>query len=185
VPKKQRRPKEEDEEIASDDEEYNSDLGGDGNTLAFSSDEGEEETPQDKRLRLAKQYLSEIEKQEAERAEDRELAQSVEQRLQTEYLDSVGKLRRNIAGSLKACESSRILKHKLHHTPICALALSPDMDGDQPHEIGFQPGQRVIFIDHNINDLFQKLVSSGIIGGATAAPTLQGAHHSQPGAGDV
>nr|NP_001286429.1 Pcf11 cleavage and polyadenylation factor subunit, isoform G [Drosophila melanogaster]AHN56227.1 Pcf11 cleavage and polyadenylation factor subunit, isoform G [Drosophila melanogaster] len=23
------------------------------------------------------------------------------------------------------------------------------MDGDQPHEIGFQPGQRVIFIDHN------------------------------------
>jgi len=58
VPKKQRRPKEEDEEIASDDEEYNSDLGGDDNTLAFSSDEGEEETPQDKRLRLAKQYLS-------------------------------------------------------------------------------------------------------------------------------
>ncbi|EDW91082.1 U3 small nucleolar RNA-interacting protein 2 [Drosophila yakuba] len=127
VPKKQRRPKEDDEEIASDDEEYNSDLGaGDSNALAFSSDEGEEETAQDKRLRLAKQYLSEIEKQEAERADDRELGQSVEQRLQTEYLDSVGKLRRNIAGSLKSCESSRILKHKLHHTPICALALSPD-----------------------------------------------------------
>ncbi|XP_017087035.2 U3 small nucleolar RNA-interacting protein 2 [Drosophila bipectinata] len=124
VPKKQRRPKEEDEEIASDDDEYNSDAG--GNTLAFSSDEGEEETPQDKRLRLAKQYLTEIEKQEAERAEDKELSQSVEQRLQTEYLDSVGKLRRNIAGSLKSCDTSRVLKHKIHHTPICSLALSPD-----------------------------------------------------------
>ncbi|KAH8285469.1 hypothetical protein KR054_009694 [Drosophila jambulina] len=125
VPKKQRRPKEEEEEIASEDEEFDSDQG-EANTLAFSSDEGEEETPQDKRLRLAKQYLTEIEKQEAERAEDRELAQSVEQRLQTEYLDSVGKLRRNIAGNLKTCETSRVLKHKVHHTPICALALSPD-----------------------------------------------------------
>ncbi|KAH8402420.1 hypothetical protein KR009_011882 [Drosophila setifemur] len=125
LPKKQRRPKEEDEEIASDDEEYNSDMG-DDNALAFSSDEAEEETPQDKRLRLAKQYLSEIEKQEAERAEDKELSQSVEQRLQTEYLDSVGKLRRSIAGTLKSSEVSLVLKHKTHHTPICALALSPD-----------------------------------------------------------
>ncbi|KAH8271639.1 hypothetical protein KR018_011832 [Drosophila ironensis] len=119
VPKKQRRAKEEDEEIASDDEEYDS-------PLAFSSDEGDEETPQDKRLRLAKQYLSEIERQEAERNEDKELSQSVEQRLQSEYLDSVGKLRRNIAGSLKSSEPGSVLKHKLHHTPICALALSPD-----------------------------------------------------------
>ncbi|XP_001361669.3 U3 small nucleolar RNA-interacting protein 2 [Drosophila pseudoobscura] len=127
VPKKQRRPKEKDEEIESDDEEYNSDLGDGGhNTLAFSSDEGEEETAQDKRLRLAKQYLSEIEKQESERAEDRELGQSVEQRLQTDYLDSVGKLRRNIAGNLKTNDVTCVLKHKLHHMPICALALSPD-----------------------------------------------------------
>lgn len=114
-----------DEEIASDDEEYNSDVGG-GKTLAFSTDEEEEETPQDKRLRLAKQYLSEIEKQEAERAEDRELSKTIEQRLQTEYLDSVGRLRRNIAGSIKSCTIQGVLKNKLHHTPLCALALSTD-----------------------------------------------------------
>lgn len=113
-----------DEEIASDDEEYNSDMG--NNTLAFSTDEEEEETPQDKRLRLAKQYLSEIEKQEAERAEHRELSQSVEQRLQTEYLDSVGRLRRNIAAGLQSCTIQSVLKHKVHHTPLCALALSTD-----------------------------------------------------------
>ncbi|XP_034476765.1 U3 small nucleolar RNA-interacting protein 2 [Drosophila innubila] len=123
-PKKQRRSKADDEEIASDDEEYNSDVG--GNALAFSADEEEQETAQDKRLRLAKQYLSEIEKQESERAEDRELSKTVEQRLQTEYLDSVGRLRRNIAGGIKSCTIQRVLKHKLHHTPLCALALSTD-----------------------------------------------------------
>lgn len=123
-PKKQRRSKVDDEEIASDDEEYNNDVG--GNTLTFSADEEEEETPQDKRLRLAKQYLSEIEKQESERAEERELSKTVEQRLHTEYLDSVGRLRRNIAGSIKSCTIQGVLKHKLHHTPLCALALSTD-----------------------------------------------------------
>ncbi|EDW09590.1 U3 small nucleolar RNA-interacting protein 2 [Drosophila mojavensis] len=121
-PKKQRRAKVDDEEIASDDdEEYN------GNTLAFSADEDEEqETAQDKRLRLAKEYLAEIEKQEAERAEQQELSQSVEQRLQTEYLDSVGRLRRTIAADLKSCTIKNVLKHKLHHSPICALSLSAD-----------------------------------------------------------
>lgn len=123
-PKKQRRAKAEDEEIASDDEEFNSEMG--DNTLAFSTDEEEEETPQDKRLRLAKHYLSEIEKQEAERAEDRELGQTIEQRLKTEYLDSVGRLRRSIASSIKSCAIQGVLKHKLHHAPLCALALSAD-----------------------------------------------------------
>lgn len=95
--------------------------------MTFSADEDEEEeTAQDKRLRLAKEYLTEIEKQEAERAEQRELSQNVEQRLQTEYLDSVGRLRRTIAADLKSCTIQNVLKHKLHHSPICALSLSAD-----------------------------------------------------------
>ncbi|ALC41826.1 U3-55K [Drosophila busckii] len=121
-PKKQRRAKVDDEEIASDDDEL-SNLGDD--TLVFS-DEEVEETAQDKRLRLAKQYLSEIERQEAEREGDRELSQSVEQRLKTEYLDSVGKLRTTIAANLTSCEIENILKHRLHHAPLCTLALSSD-----------------------------------------------------------
>ncbi|XP_005177615.2 U3 small nucleolar RNA-interacting protein 2 [Musca domestica] len=123
-----KRPQKDDEEIASD-SEYESGLEGDGApNLAFSSDEAEEETPQDKRLRLAKQYLEEIEKQEADKAEDRELHDHVAHRLQTEYLDSVGKLRKKIAGSIEGYDAENIikLKHKKQHLPLCSLALSPD-----------------------------------------------------------
>lgn len=117
-----------DEEIASD-EEYESGLEGDGAAnLVFSSDEADEETPQDKRLRLAKQYLEEIERQEADKAEDRELHDQVSHRLQTEYLDSVGKLRRNIAASIEGYDAENLvkLKHKKQHLPMCSLALSAD-----------------------------------------------------------
>lgn len=124
-----KRPQKEDDEIASD-EEFESGLDGEGDAtnLVFSSDEVEEETPQDKRLRLAKQYLEEIEKQEAEHTEDREIHDHVSQRLQTEYLDSVGKLRRNIAASIEDYDAENIvvLKHKKQHLPVCALVVSPD-----------------------------------------------------------
>ncbi|XP_004521034.1 U3 small nucleolar RNA-interacting protein 2 [Ceratitis capitata] len=129
IPPARKRPQKEDEEIASD-EEFESGLDGEGDAsnLVFSSDEVEEETPQDKRLRLAKQYLEEIEKQEAERAEDKELHDHVSQRLQSEYLDSVGKLRRNIAAGIEDYDADNVvaLKHKKQHLPMCALAVSPD-----------------------------------------------------------
>ncbi|TMW43783.1 hypothetical protein DOY81_011140 [Sarcophaga bullata] len=122
-----KRPQIDDEEIASDDE-YGSGVEGDDRPrLVFSSDEAEEETPQDKRLRLAKQYLEEIEKQEADKAEDRALHDQVSHRLQTEYLDSVGKLRRNIAASIDGYDSENLihLKHKKQHLPLFT-ALSSD-----------------------------------------------------------
>ncbi|XP_054729653.1 U3 small nucleolar RNA-interacting protein 2 [Anastrepha obliqua] len=129
APPSRKRPQKEDEEIASDDD-FGSGLDGEGDAtnLVFSSDEVEEETPQDKRLRLAKQYLEEIEKQEAERAEDREIHDHVAQRLQSEYLDSVGKLRRNIAASIEDYDAENVvvLKHKKQHLPMCALVVSPD-----------------------------------------------------------
>lgn len=79
---------------------------------------------------MAKQYLEEIERQEADKAEDRELHDQVSHRLQTEYLDSVGKLRRNIAASIESYDSENVirLKHKRQHLPICSLALSSDGD---------------------------------------------------------
>uniref|UniRef100_A0A1I8PIP4 Uncharacterized protein n=1 Tax=Stomoxys calcitrans TaxID=35570 RepID=A0A1I8PIP4_STOCA len=127
-PPAKKKPQKDDEEIASD-SEYESGLEGEGApNLVFSSDEAEEETPQDKRLRLAKKYLEEIEKQEAEKAEDQEIHDHVSHRLQTEYLDSVGKLRRNIAASIEGYDTENIvkLKHKKQHLPLCSLALSPD-----------------------------------------------------------
>ncbi|KAL9880960.1 U3 small nuclear riboprotein factor 55K isoform 1-T1 [Glossina fuscipes fuscipes] len=118
-----------DEEIASDDEyPSGNEAIGNNNNLTFSSDEAEEETPQDKRLRLAKQYLEEIEKQELEKAKDRQLHDQVSQRLQTEYLDSVGKLRKNIAASIDGYDVENVvkLKHKKQHLTLCSLALAPD-----------------------------------------------------------
>ncbi|XP_067640850.1 U3 small nucleolar RNA-interacting protein 2 [Eurosta solidaginis] len=125
APRARERSQQNDEEIVSDDD---FDVEGAANNLVFSSDEMEEETPQDKRLRLAKQYLQEIEKQEAERAEDKEVHDHVAQRLQAEYLDSVGKLRRNIAAAIEDFDSENltVLKHKKQHLPVCAFALSPD-----------------------------------------------------------
>ncbi|KAI8128132.1 U3 small nucleolar RNA-interacting protein 2 [Lucilia cuprina] len=127
-PPAKKRPQIEDEEIASDDE-YESGVEGDGvPNLVFSSDDADEETPQDKRLRLAKQYLEEIEKQEADKEEEKELHDQVSHRLQTEYLDSVGKLRRNIAASIQSYDAENLvkLKHKKQHLPMCSLALSSD-----------------------------------------------------------
>lgn len=123
-----KRTQKKDEEIESDEVESGVDSDHNVPNLQFSSDEGEEETPQDKRLRLAKEYLQEIERQEAERAEDREMFDHVSKRLQTEYLDSVGKLRRNIAASIVGYEepASNTLKHKKQKLPMCTVVLSPD-----------------------------------------------------------
>lgn len=116
----------EDEEISSDSDEFEVNASEGNRTLQFSSDEAEEETAQDKRLRLSKKYLEEIEKQVAERTEDLQLHNHVAHRLQTEYLDSVGKLRRNIASSINGYGADNLvrLKHKKQHLPICSIAIS-------------------------------------------------------------
>lgn len=99
----------------------------------FSDDEDADdadavETPQDKRLKLAKLYLEEIEKEEKNRAEDKELYDTVSQRLTNEYLDSVGKLRRKVADSLDRVDTENIskLKHKLHKAPVTCVCLMAD-----------------------------------------------------------
>lgn len=117
---------EDDEEIHSSDE--------DEENLAsahFSDVEDEEisETPQDKRLKLAKLYLEEIEKEEKSRAEDQELLENnVSQRLTDEYLDSVGKLRRKLADNYTGFDEKNIVqvKHKLHQLPVTCVCLTSD-----------------------------------------------------------
>lgn len=113
------------EEIPSDDEDIeNSESKQD---FQFS-DEEDNETPQDKRLKLAKKYLEEIEKEERSRAEDKDVRRGITKRLANEYLDSVGKLRRLVADQLTGFDESCVtaLKHKLQKVPITCVCLSSD-----------------------------------------------------------
>lgn len=114
------------EEIHSSDEDDEID-----NKQFSEEDENDEaniETPQDKRLKLAKLYLEEIEKEEQNRAEDKELFNNVSQRLTNEYLDNIGKLRRKVANDLKCVDTNQILrlKHKLHKLPVTTVCLTAD-----------------------------------------------------------
>lgn len=116
-----------DSEIDSDDEEV---LGnGEVANEAFSGDENEMETPQEKRLRIAKQYLEEIEKEEKSRKEyNADMGDSLSKRVTNDYLDRTGKLRRQVAGSyigFKA-EEIKILKHKFHKLPVTTIFVSFD-----------------------------------------------------------
>lgn len=79
-------------------------------------------------MKLAKKYLEEIEKEEKSRAEDKQVYSSVTQRLDEEYLDSVGKLRKKIADEFSGYEKDnvKVHKHKLHKLPVTCVCLSAD-----------------------------------------------------------
>lgn len=120
------KPADDDDEVHSSDEDEE-------NTNVHLSEEEEEaddtETPQDKRLKLAKLYLQEIENEEKARAEDRELLENnVSQRLANEYLDSVGRLRRRVADTYAGYDAQNVrrVKHKLHELPVTCVCLTSD-----------------------------------------------------------
>ncbi|XP_059609446.1 U3 small nucleolar RNA-interacting protein 2 [Phlebotomus argentipes] len=117
-----KRKKFEDEEIQSDEEILSND---EDFPTRESSDE-DVETPQEKRLRLAKKYLEEIEKEEEKRAEETNSAVNVDKRLANEYLDSVGKLRRLVASSYLGVDDLQMLKHKAQKAPITCICLARD-----------------------------------------------------------
>lgn len=108
----------------SDDEEEEPDSG----TNFVFSDEEDIQTPQDKRLKLAKKYLDEVEKEEKNRADDKDVHSNVSKRLNDEQLDSVGKLRKKIADNLSGFDADNLkrLKHKLHKLPVTCVCLSSD-----------------------------------------------------------
>lgn len=125
-PPKVDRTDDDDEIHSSDEDEENL-----ASTHFSDVDDDDEiaETPQDKRLKMAKLYLEEIEKEEKSRAEDKELLEnSVSQRLTDEYLDSIGKLRRKIADDYIGFDEKKIqcVKHKLHQLPVTCVCLTAD-----------------------------------------------------------
>lgn len=120
------KPKEDDEEEEIDSDEAFSDP----ENKTFDKEGGdtdeELETPQDKRLRLAKHYLEEVKREEERRAEDKDLDDTVSKRLRTDYLESVGKLRKSIANSIRGFKDAKTLKHKKQKLPVTTVVVSED-----------------------------------------------------------
>ncbi|EFN73892.1 U3 small nucleolar RNA-interacting protein 2 [Camponotus floridanus] len=94
-------------------------------TEKFESEtEEEEETAQQKNLRLAKKYLQEIEEEEKDRAEFEEGA--VARRLREEYLEQKGRLRKTVASNYTGHKELIPLRCKEHKGPITCICLSND-----------------------------------------------------------
>jgi ribosomal RNA-processing protein 9 len=116
--------KEKDEITSSEDEEVTNE-----SNLAEQSSEDEDETAQEKKLRLAKIYLEEIEREERRRLEDKEVSKEViSQRLKTDHLKQLGKYEITIADKYTGVDHNniKILKYREQHNTITCLCLSSD-----------------------------------------------------------
>ncbi|XP_077385486.1 U3 small nucleolar RNA-interacting protein 2 isoform X1 [Festucalex cinctus] len=86
-----------------------------------------DETPQEKKLRLAKLYLNQLKEQEEEKAEDEAFETDlIAGRLREEVLEHKGKLQRLIAKDLLPPDTSEIRLLQGHKLPITCLVISPD-----------------------------------------------------------
>uniref|UniRef100_A0A8C3M7L3 U3 small nucleolar RNA-interacting protein 2 n=1 Tax=Geospiza parvula TaxID=87175 RepID=A0A8C3M7L3_GEOPR len=94
-----------------------------------AAEEEVEETPQEKKLRLAKQYLEELRQLEEERAEDEEElepADLIGDRLKEDVLEQRGRLQRLVAKDVQPPDPARIRVLRGHQLPVTCLVISPD-----------------------------------------------------------
>ncbi|XP_076012911.1 U3 small nucleolar RNA-interacting protein 2 isoform X2 [Genypterus blacodes] len=86
-----------------------------------------DETPQEKKLRLAKVYLDQLKDEEENKAEEESFETDlIAGRLQEEVLEQRGKLQRFIAKDLIPPDASEIRVLRGHKLPITCLVVSPD-----------------------------------------------------------
>jgi len=112
----------------------NEEIDSDGSDIEAREDVGYEseedhETPEEKKLRLARLYLQEIEKELEERDEGGEAEDGVEQRLREDVEADKGKLRRQISDTLDLENiASSSLQDKRHKQSLTSVCLSADGD---------------------------------------------------------
>ncbi|XP_071960228.1 U3 small nucleolar RNA-interacting protein 2-like isoform X2 [Antedon mediterranea] len=112
------------EEIESDSDESENERKVDDH---IEASESEEETVQEKRLRLTKLYLSQLEEEEREKNELKEIDEdAVAHRLKDEILEQRGKLQRKVAETLVAPSSDDIRILRGHKLPLTCLVVSSD-----------------------------------------------------------
>lgn len=92
-----------------------------------SEDEEELETEQEKKLRLAKKYLAEIERQEKEKLDAQEVDRAVvSHRLRTDLLEQSGQLHKKVAEKVQGVDKDRILILKGHKLSVTCVTVSQD-----------------------------------------------------------
>nr|XP_006630762.1 PREDICTED: U3 small nucleolar RNA-interacting protein 2 [Lepisosteus oculatus] len=112
-------------------EEISSESETEGPTVSRKRKENEEEeieeTPQEKKLRLAKLYLEQLREEEEKKAEEDSFEKDlIAGRLQEEVLEQRGKLQRFIAKDLQAPDVADLRLLRGHQLPVTCLVISPD-----------------------------------------------------------
>ncbi|XP_030633350.1 U3 small nucleolar RNA-interacting protein 2 [Chanos chanos] len=86
-----------------------------------------EETPQEKKLRLAKLYLDQLREEEEKRAEEESFESDlIAGRLQEDVLEQKGKLQRLIAKDLLPPDASEVRLFRGHKLSVTCLVITPD-----------------------------------------------------------
>ncbi|CAB1315303.1 unnamed protein product [Coregonus sp. 'balchen'] len=107
-------------------EEISSDSETEGKRRANVEEEFDE-TPQEKKLRLAKLYLDQLRDEEEKKAEEESFETDlIAGRLQEEVLEQKGKLQRMVAKDLLPPDTSEIRMLRGHKLPVTCLVISPD-----------------------------------------------------------
>ncbi|XP_061314193.1 U3 small nucleolar RNA-interacting protein 2 [Pezoporus flaviventris] len=117
-----------DEEVSSD-SETEGPLQGRRRREAVAAEEEVEETPQEKKLRLAKLYLEQLRQHEEELAEEEEETQQADligDRLKEDVLEQKGRLQRLVAGDVQPPDPASIRVFRGHQLPVTCLVVSPD-----------------------------------------------------------
>ena len=113
------------EEIDSDSLSERGDPPGTQESEGRKADLGEE-TPQQKRLRLAKQYLSQLAEGAGDTTLEAEGFQSIGEILQQDAMEQSGKLYRELADVIRLDPTTVPASMGAHRGPVTALALCPD-----------------------------------------------------------
>ncbi|XP_064311738.1 coiled-coil domain-containing protein 86-like [Phalacrocorax carbo] len=120
-----------DEEVSSDSEPESPSLGRRWRR-ELAVEEEMEETPQEKKLRLAKLYLEELRQHEEERAaaeeeeEETHPADLIGDRLKEDVLEQKGRLQRLVAKDVQPPDPASIRVLRGHQLPVTCLVISPD-----------------------------------------------------------
>eukprot|EP00741_Cyanophora_paradoxa_P019931 tig00021179_g19236.t1 len=134
APKGRKQPsKKADEALESDEESVLSAEQENGRGAEASSSEEDEptrETADEKRLRLAKQYLKKLEEEEGAGGADAAVIDKeiISQRLKQDALEASGRLQRKVAARLEgvAIAESSIRSYRGHELPVTCVALTDD-----------------------------------------------------------